>query len=247
LALIPDLLGFPMQSRMWTLNRLGYRYIPCDLFGAHTPKLGARALTKPVLVLGLVFELRHRYHSSKLMKKRVLVIAVRCEQSASSCSRIHHAHLCIDARSDGEALLQRELRLRTSRFRRLRNRQQVHGGGLVMGPWADLMGPWADQIDILIYLIFRRVQQHHVPPDFCNASESCNRVVGAACATICFGNLKRTGKRHRGEPGLTRDSRACRYCSGGEPGHTWDTHGSCTICLRCVYSSKRGSRGRSKC
>jgi hypothetical protein len=27
------------------------------------------------------------------------------------------------------------------------------------------------------------------PPDFCNASESCNRVVGAACATICFGNL----------------------------------------------------------
>jgi hypothetical protein len=41
LAIIPDLLGFPMQSRMWTLNRLGYRYIPCDLFGAHTPKLGA--------------------------------------------------------------------------------------------------------------------------------------------------------------------------------------------------------------
>ena len=33
-----------------------------------------------------------------------------------------------------------------------------------MGPWADLMGPWADQIDIMIYLIFRRVQQHHVPP-----------------------------------------------------------------------------------
>ena len=97
------------------------------------------------------------------MKKRVLVIAVRCEQSASSCSRIHHGHLCIDARSDGEVLLQRELRMRTSRFRCLRNWQQVHGGGL---------------IDIIIYLIFSRVQQNHVPPDFCNASESCNRVVG---------------------------------------------------------------------
>ena len=136
------------------------------------------------------------------MKKRVLVIAVRCEQSASSCSRIHHAHLCIDARSDGEALLQRELRMRTSRFRRLRNWQQVRGGGLVMGPWADLMGPWADQIDIMIYLIFRRVQQHHVPPDFCNASESCNRVVGRARRAARRASATIVSAMYRSFPGV---------------------------------------------
>jgi hypothetical protein len=134
------------------------------------------------------------------MKKRVLVIAVRCEQSASSCSRIHHAHLCIDARSDGEALLQRELRMRTSRFRRLRNWQQVRGGGLVMGPWADLMGPWADQIDIMIYLIFRRVQQHHVPPR--DTARLLQRI-----------GILQPGRR----PRAARAARLCNDCFGNVP------------------------------